>query len=523
MKNLKIGVKLGTGFGLVIFFVIVVIGSAISMVKFNNDMNEHISTQLVTEERMVREWYTLTTANSIRTSSRIMSTDANYENQLKQEMGESSKKISAIQEKFENLVKEPEVKKLLETVASKRKEYVSIRETIFKAKANGDQAAVTELMAAKFVPGLREYESSILAIAEHYEARIKYLVKEMDSKIQSEIMMYFVAAIVVSIVGSWATWWFVKQITRPLNEALKIAESVAAGKLDISIVSTTKDETGQLLTALGKMRDSLEKIVYGIRSGTESIVTNSQQIASGNSELSQRTEEQASSLQQTAASMEEITSTVQHNAQNASQANEQAKTASEITKKGGQSVNQVVDTMNSINESSRKIVEIISVIDSIAFQTNILALNAAVEAARAGDQGRGFAVVAAEVRTLAQRSATAAKEIKSLINDSVERVESGIRQVGEAGHEMNGIMHSIQVVQEMVSTISVATQEQSSGIGEVNVAIAQIDKVTQQNAALVEEAAAAAESLRDQAEKLAKLVSVFSIRKTPPNGRANFA
>jgi methyl-accepting chemotaxis protein len=304
-------------------------------------------------------------------------------------------------------------------------------------------------------------------------------------------------------------------ISRSLRKAVKVAETVAAGDLSSRIEIETRDETGQLLKALKEMNDSLAGIVGDVHAGADAIVSASSQIAAGNLDLSSRTEEQASSLEETASSMEELTSTVRQNAENARQANQLAASASDIAVKGGDVVSRAVSTMGAINDSSRKIVDIISVIDGIAFQTNILALNAAVEAARAGEQGRGFAVVAAEVRTLAQRSAAAAKEIKELIGDSVDKVDSGTKLVNEAGVTMEEIVASVKRVTDIMAEISAATQEQSDGIEQVNRAISQMDQVTQQNAALVEEAAAAAESMNAQAHKLTEVVSFFKTAAMP--------
>jgi len=305
--------------------------------------------------------------------------------------------------------------------------------------------------------------------------------------------------------------WIAARVTAPLREAVKIAQTVASGDLNSRIEVTTTDETGLLLAALKAMNENLAKVVGEVRHGTDTIATASSQIASGNQDLSSRTEEQASSLEETAASMEELTSTVKQNADNARQANQLAVSASEVAVRGGSVVSQVVDTMGSINASSRKIVDIIAVIDGIAFQTNILALNAAVEAARAGEQGRGFAVVASEVRSLAQRSAAAAKEIKGLIDDSVSKVEAGSRQVAEAGQTMEEIVASVSRVTDIMGEITAASQEQTTGIEQINQAITQMDQVTQQNAALVEEAAAAAASLQEQAGSLSQVVSVFTL------------
>jgi len=326
------------------------------------------------------------------------------------------------------------------------------------------------------------------------------------------IFMTSVVAIGLGVFFAMLVGFFlIKAIVGPLNEAVAVANAVASGDLTSRIEANSTNETGRLLQALRTMNDNLVDLVSKVRMGTDQISTASGEIASGNSDLSQRTEEQASSLEETASSMEELTSTVKQNADNARQANQLAAGASEVAMKGGAVVGQVVQTMSSINESSKKIVDIISVIDGIAFQTNILALNAAVEAARAGEQGRGFAVVATEVRTLAQRSAAAAKEIKELISDSVSKVEDGTRLVDEAGATMDEIVGAVKRVTDIMSEISAASQEQSSGIEQVNQAVTQMDEVTQQNAALVEEAAAAAESMQEQAQALTQAVGTFKL------------
>jgi len=303
----------------------------------------------------------------------------------------------------------------------------------------------------------------------------------------------------------------IRAISAPLNASVRIARGVAGGDLTQQIYVNSNDETGQLLQALKDMNDSLINTVGKVRQGTETIGVASREIAAGNGDLSSRTESQASSLEETASSMEELTATVKQNADNARQANQLVVSASDFAVKGGNVVGQVVQTMGSIKESSRKIVDIIGVIDGIAFQTNILALNAAVEAARAGEQGRGFAVVAAEVRNLAQRSAGAAKEIKALIGDSVDKVDAGSRLVDEAGQTMEQIVTSVKHVADIMSEITAASQEQSAGIGEINQAITQMDEMTQQNAALVEQAAAAAESMQEQAALLAEAVAAFKM------------
>ncbi|SFN17878.1 methyl-accepting chemotaxis protein [Variovorax sp. OV329] len=315
------------------------------------------------------------------------------------------------------------------------------------------------------------------------------------------------AAVVLGI----ALVLFIRRTVRPLRDLSEHVQAMGSGDLSRRLVSQRRDEMGVITRAVESMRDGLVRVVSGVREGTDAVATASGQISAGNQNLSSRTEEQASSLEETAASMEQLTSTVKQNADNARQANQLALSASQVAVKGGTAVGQVVDTMASINESSRKIVDIIGVIDGIAFQTNILALNAAVEAARAGEQGRGFAVVASEVRNLAQRSAAAAKEIKGLIDDSVGKVQAGSELVGEAGHTMQEIVSSVKRVTDIMGEITAASLEQTQGIDQINQAISQMDQVTQQNAALVEEAAAAAQSLQEQAGSLVQAVSAFRI------------
>ncbi len=334
---------------------------------------------------------------------------------------------------------------------------------------------------------------------------------ELHAELRDLNMLVIGAIVFAVLLAIGATAYLVAAISRPLGAAIGVARRVAAGDLSAEIVVDTRNEFGQLLGALRDMNTSLAGIVGEVRGGSEVIATASSQIAAGNLDLSSRTEQQAGAIEETAASVEELTSTVRQNADNARQANALAASASEVATRGGAVVLDVVDTMGAINASAHKIVDIISVIDSIAFQTNILALNAAVEAARAGEQGRGFAVVATEVRNLAQRSAGAAREIKALITDSVEKVDSGSRLVNQAGATMQEIVASVHRVADIMAEITAASSEQSAGIEQIHQAISQMDQVTQQNAALVEEAAGAAQSLQDSAAGLAQRVSVFKL------------
>ncbi|MDQ7970314.1 MAG: methyl-accepting chemotaxis protein [Oxalicibacterium faecigallinarum] len=372
-------------------------------------------------------------------------------------------------------------------------------------------------------PLRRQIVSDINTLVATIQKNVDVKTAEAEQATMQSFLVVSIAAAIALVFSALLGWIISRAITRPLHRAVEVAQTVANGDLTSNIQVHSQDETGQLLQALKDMNASLIGIVDQVRDGTGAIASASNQIASGNLDLSTRTEQQASSLEETASSMEELTSTVRQNADNAREANNLSINASSIAVKGGDVVNQVVATMNDINASAQRITDIISVIDGIAFQTNILALNAAVEAARAGEEGRGFAVVAAEVRSLAHRSATAAKEIKSLIDDSVSKVDTGSKLVQEAGSTMTEVVDSVKRVTTIMADIMAASQEQSSGIEQINEAIAQMDHVTQQNAALVEEAAAAAASLQSQASRLEETVGVFQIdgvttitRKTAP-------
>ncbi|HEX8884326.1 MAG TPA: methyl-accepting chemotaxis protein, partial [Noviherbaspirillum sp.] len=379
-----------------------------------------------------------------------------------------------------------------------------------------DSEAASRIVRGKLVDLFKPAQNNMKALVQLQFDVSKLEYQGAQARYETARLAAIGAIAAAIAVGLAIGIWLVSGITRSLAQALKLAQSVAEGDLTQEIRIESTDEIGELLHALRAMNAKLTTIVRQVRGGTDTIATASAQIAAGNMDLSSRTEQQASSLEETASSMEELASTVKQNADNARQANQLAVAASNVAVQGGEVITQVVDTMASIKDSSRKIVDIIAVIDGIAFQTNILALNAAVEAARAGEQGRGFAVVASEVRNLAQRAGAAAKEIKGLIDTSVNTVDAGSRLVGQAGETMEGIVDSVRRVTDMMAEIMAASQEQSSGIDQINQAVGQMDQVTQQNAALVEEAAAAAQSLQEQASTLAREVSIFRLDAGAP-------
>lgn len=406
----------------------------------------------------------------------------------------------------------PEEEALTKVKGEQHVQYVQSMNKTFQLAIAGEFEAAAKNLETDTTPKFNALRDTVFALLDLQGTLASHQYADSQSSFETISMISIIAIAASILLAITFGFLLLRSIVAPLDEAIEIAHKVAAGDLTSNIVVTsTKSSTGRLLQALKEMNDNLIDLVGKVRSGTDQIVTASGEIASGNSDLSQRTEEQASSLEETASSMEELTSTVRQNADNANQANQLAAGASEVAVRGGAVVGEVVQTMNAISDSSKKIVDIISVIDGIAFQTNILALNAAVEAARAGEQGRGFAVVATEVRTLAQRSASAAKEIKELISDSVAKVENGTRLVDEAGATMDQIVKAVKRVTDIMSEISAASQEQSSGIEQVNQAVTQMDEVTQQNAALVEEAAAAAESMQDQVRELSRSVSIFKL------------
>jgi len=511
ITNLKIGTRLGIAFGLImILFVLTVVISLRSMhsaeVRMDNILDDRY--KKVTLSTAMK--YNVTSIHKHMRDLVLASDPDRVKKEIEIINNIRSKNKEAMLE-FEKIVSNPKAKEMFAQIEEARDHDLPLQSELFSLVSAGNLAEAKTLLDGKIAASEQAYEVPL----EETVAMQSNLMDE-DSKAGKEEFAdarntLIIMATIAGILAVLAGWLATRSITTPMNQAVQLARRVADGDLMARIDVRSNDETGQLMQALKDMNSSLTNIVSQVRSSTETIVTASTEIATGNLDLSARTEEQASSLEETASSMEELTSTVKQNSDNANQANQLAISASDVAVKGGSVVSEVVTTMTAINESSRKIVDIISVIDGIAFQTNILALNAAVEAARAGEQGRGFAVVAAEVRNLAQRSASAAKEIKTLISDSVEKVDMGAKLVDQAGLTMQDVVASVRRVTDIIGEITSAGQEQTAGIEQINQAIIQMDNVTQQNAALVEQAAAAAQSMQDQASNLSHIVSVFKV------------
>jgi methyl-accepting chemotaxis protein len=511
-SNMRIGTRLGAAFAAILALVAILTTVGFSRLHEVSDATKSMDGAMH-KLRLSEQWRSNIATNNTLTEARLRAVDAADDEMLGARMKKTVAKTTKILDELKSLLQTEEGKRLIEATAVRRKEYVEIREEVFALKTgpNKDQGAMQRMVDTKMLPAMAAYEASVADVTAWQEQLLAKAMERVESDVSSGKNIMIGCGVAALILGGILAWLLSRSITAPLRKAVAVARQVAGGDLSASVTARSTDETGQLMAALHDMTQSLNKIVGSVRSGSDTIATASAQLASGNLDLSARTEEQASSIEETAASIEELSTTVKQNAENAHQGNQVATSASEIATKGGAVVARVVDTMGGINSSARKIADIISVIDGIAFQTNILALNAAVEAARAGEQGRGFAVVAGEVRTLAQRSAAAAKEIKALIDDSVSKVDAGSALVNEAGATILEVVESVQRVSTIMSEIALASQEQSEGIQQVNQAIRQMDQVTQQNAALVEEAAAATESMQAQSRNLTDVVQVFKL------------
>ena len=447
-----------------------------------------------------------------RTQALIVSSDPAVEVEFKDAITATSAQISEVQKSLEAMALSEADKAQMGKIAAARKTMIDLRGQASKLKDEGQHDQAVTLIAQQYNPAVAAYLQTLRDFVKMQQQSSLERQQVLAGDRMMTVQLAGGMVVLVLLCIGLGAYYLIGSIQRPLAEAGALAQRIAGGDLSAQENVTRSDEFGDLLRALYAMSESLGRMVHQVRQSTDSIATASSQIAAGNHDLSARTEQTASNLQQTAAAMEQFTSTIQQSAASAQQASGLASGAASVARKGGDVVSQVVSTMDEIQQSSRKIADIIGVIDGIAFQTNILALNAAVEAARAGEQGRGFAVVASEVRSLAGRSAEAAKEIKQLIGASVEKVELGSRLVQDAGGTMQEIVQSVQRVTDMIGEVTAASTEQSTGIGQVNQAVVNLDQMTQQNAALVEQSTAAAQSLREQARQLAEAVSVFKVQ-----------
>ena len=514
LASLKIKTRLGAGFGLLVVLMLVMIVASIGRFTSISTSNRGI---------IERDWPSAETAMVIDTAARedarrtmaLFIVDKPARAKSYETIDKDKKLIDAALLALGKQAETAFEKDTIGKITAARTRYATSFLKVADLIEGDDKEAAAKLMTDETLPALEALLEQTRAMVEQQKKDIEEGGAQTQRDIDFSRKLMIGLGLAALLLSAALAYWITESITGPLDEAVQVARSVASGDLTTHIVVSGDDETAQLLAALKDMNESLARTVGKVRVSTHTMATASSEIAAGNQDLSARTESQASSLEETASSMEQLTSTVKQNADNARQANQLVISASSVAVRGGQVVSQVVETMASIKESSRKIVDIIGVIDGIAFQTNILALNAAVEAARAGEQGRGFAVVASEVRNLAQRSASAAKEIKTLIGDSVEKVDGGGKLVDEAGQTMELIVTSVKQVADIMSEITAASQEQSLGIEQVNEAISQMDEMTVQNAALVEEAAAAAQSMHDEAGVLSAAVAVFTLRDAP--------
>lgn len=514
-SNMRIGVRLAIG-----FMVVLALSTAITVVGIVHttmvaDAAQKMVDEPIQKERLASDWFRNIEVSISRTTASAKSADPSLAPYFAQKAAELTKSNAAVTKKLESLLTSDTERQDYAKAMAVRKAFIEGRDEVFKLKEAGKSDEANLMLERRYIPAAEAYQGTVRAFLDTQRASLDQLSKGIARLKDESRNRSIVLACLGIALGVASAAWLTLSITRPLSDAVASARRVAAGDLTGNIEVRNSDELGHLQQALRDMNGDLRSIVGTIREGTGSIATASSQISHGIHDLSLRTEQQASSLEETASSMEELAATVKQNAENAQHANTLAITASEVARHGGEVVSQVVTTMGDIDSAARAIAEIIGIINGIAFQTNILALNAAVEAARAGDQGRGFAVVASEVRTLAQRSASAAKQITELVGNSVEKVAGGTRLVSEAGETMREVMASVHQVTDIMAEIAAASDEQRAGIEQMNQAVVILDHVTQQNAALVEQAAAASDSMREQSLELSRLVDQFKLSDEP--------
>ena len=521
-SRLSIGHRLSLVLGIILsLFLVSCLYGILQLRSVTREMDNMLNNALATE-RLAGDWYRNITNGATRTTAISKSSDPALAEFFAKAAAASSKQSSELQKQTEQRLETDEERALFAQISQHRKAYLSTRDEINRLKKTGDAEGAARVLSEQFEPATNAYQKGMNDLVDVQRKKLDLAGERIRDASQSATQWLTALCAGSLLLAALLAWRLTLSITRPLQQARDVAEKIANMDLtaqELPYAATHgKDETSHLLHALARMRAALQGALHQVREVAGSMSTATHEIATGNADLSQRTEQTASNLEETASAMEQLTATVRQSSDSAHVANRLAGSAMEVAGRGGAVVNQVVATMEEINTSSRKIADIIGVIDGIAFQTNILALNAAVEAARAGEQGRGFAVVAGEVRNLAQRSAEAAKEIKGLIGSSVDKVEAGARLVQDAGSTMQEIVHSVQRVSDIIGEITSAASEQSDGIGQVNQAVNQLDQMTQQNAALVEQSAAAAHSLSEQAQRLSHTVGQFRLSAAGAGG-----
>jgi methyl-accepting chemotaxis protein len=523
LPQLNTGLKVVASFAIVLIVMACMSAIALWRLQTADDTASNLVNDKLAKQQLTSELLGAARLNGLRAVSIARSDSLEVSEYFLAQLNSGEKADTDLETRLAALPKNSAEQSLLLAVANQKKTYLALRREIFKLKDGGKTQEVGELVDTKMDTTFKSYTSSLEKLLEYQTLQARKLESESAHQFQNSWRLLIALGLLALIIGCVLAWLLTRSIVLPLKQAVALAVRVSAGDLRTSIKHCRSDEIGQLFDALSNMTNKLASTVTRVRDGAQAVNSASREIASGNLDLSRRTEHQAGALEETASSMEELASTVKQNSSNAREANQLALSASGVAGKGGKVVSDVVEAMDAINKFAKKIVDITGVIDGIAFQTNILALNAAVEAARAGEQGRGFAVVAGEVRNLAQRSATAAREIKKLISDSSEKIESGSQLAHAAGTTMTEIVLSVQRVTAIMSAISLASSEQEAGIEQINRAIADMDEVTQKNAAMVEEAAAAAEAMQSQAKDLAKVVSYFTVDAQGRHVSANVA
>lgn len=514
LSNMSVGMRMGTGFALLLLMS-VIMGSCAFWLTMSSEkkVDEMISWHLV-KERMIQDWTRKLNTNSGLAMTAMSTSDPAIRKSLQETVDKGSAEITSIQEKLKPLLRLPTGQRLMANVMAAREKFMSLRQEGLQLAESGQHEQVTPFIMSRFYPATQEYTQALTELRDFQKQLIDKSYAEIQKdadKSESIILTFIIASI---ILGFLIAWYITRSITRPLTEAVTVASDVSAGNLTVDVNVRSTDQLGMMMQSLKDMVAGLGNTVTDVKNGALTISHAANEIDAGNQDLASRTEEQAASVEQTAATLEQLTSTIKRSAENSRHVNQLFTETGDVIRINGERMNELLLSMQDIHNASGKMTDIVTAIEGIAFQTNILALNAAVEAARAGEQGRGFAVVAGEVRTLAQRSSSSAREIKEIIGSSLHKINSCRELVDEADKGMKGIVGNVVDVQQLVDEIARASAEQSDGITQINIAMGQIDTTTQQNAALVEESSAASASLKEQARLLLNCVQVFTCHES---------